>query len=93
MSKSMWKKSGLALVIAAIPAGLFAQPGAVGHEFQINTYTTSQQYSVAASVGEQGELVVEAYGEDGRTDALDGLQLHRTARCGDRVHVLVRLPR
>jgi len=41
----------------------------------------------------EGELVVEAYGDAGRSDALEGLELVSSARCGERVHVLVRLPR
>lgn len=41
-------------------------------------------------VGER--LMIEAYGAAGRSDALDALEFVESARCGERVHVLVRLP-
>lgn len=40
-----------------------------------------------------GRLFVEAVGEGGVSDALDGLELVELRRCGSRTHALLRLPR
>jgi hypothetical protein len=54
-----WRAPALGLLLAAWPCTLRPQgPGALGAEFQVNTYTTGVQYAPSVAVSPSGSFVV-----------------------------------
>jgi hypothetical protein len=65
---------GIAAIFAALPWLASAQPQPAGGEFQVNTYTTSSQYSPAVAMDAQGRFVVvwQSAGQDGNAFGVFG---------------------
>jgi len=67
------RRSIAALAVSCFLTGAaWAQPLRVGPEFQVNTYTTSDQEYPSVGVSPTGEFVVawESYGQDGYADGI-----------------------
>ena len=69
----------LTSIIAALPAAGFGQVK-VGTEFQVNSYTTSDQYFPSVSHGSDGSFVVvwQSSGQDGSGVAVEGQRYDST---------------
>ncbi len=59
--------AGFVLVLSGLAAHAFAQTPPLDSEFQVNTYTTSDQYGYGVAMDQAGNFVVswESYGQDG----------------------------
>jgi hypothetical protein len=59
-------------LLLLVPAPSWGQPAKLGAEFQVNTYTTSNQYYTTVGVSATGAFVVtwESFGQDGSMDGI-----------------------
>lgn len=75
--------SGADTSSTAVLGQRYASDGSpLGGEFEVNTYTTSLQWQVAAAASESGDVVLvwESFGSSGTDDLLHSIQGQRMAR-------------
>jgi hypothetical protein len=72
--------TGSALFLSVLAAPAFAQTPPLASEFQVNTYTTSDQYGYGVAMDKAGNFVVswESYGQDGDSYGVAGRRFDNT---------------
>ena len=76
-----WTRSLGVLAALALPLGAAAQEIRLGHEFQVNTYTTSYQNGASLAVDDDGDFIV-AWTSNGQDGSATGIFARRFSSVG-----------